>query len=142
MTEFFDTSALLPAFFDDHVHHERSIRALSRVSKRNASCAAHSLAEIYATTTRLPGRHRVSGDQALLFVQSVSDRLSLIHLDAREYVETLARAASHGIVGGAIYDALILACARKARARVVYSWNVGDFRRVDPDLADRVQEPP
>ncbi len=43
--------------------------------------------------------------------------------------------------GAIIYDALILACARKARAEVIYTWNVKHFRLVAPDLSDRIVEP-
>jgi predicted nucleic acid-binding protein len=35
-----------------------------------------------------------------------------------------------GIAGGSTYDALIAACARKARADAILTWNVADFERV------------
>jgi len=35
-----------------------------------------------------------------------------------------------GIVGGSSYDARIAACARKAKADVILTWNVRDFERV------------
>jgi predicted nucleic acid-binding protein len=63
----FDTSVLVPVFLEDHEHHERSRRAFLDAERRSDCCAAHSLAEVYATMTRLPGRHRLSGEQVLLF---------------------------------------------------------------------------
>jgi hypothetical protein len=35
-----------------------------------------------------------------------------------------------GISGGSSYDAQIAACARKARASVILTWNVRDFEHV------------
>jgi len=53
MKWFFDTSALIPTFLEDHEHHESSLRAFLKADRRSACCAAHSLAEVYATLTRL-----------------------------------------------------------------------------------------
>jgi predicted nucleic acid-binding protein len=46
-----------------------------------------------------------------------------------------------GIVGGATYDALILYAALKADADQVITLNERDFRRVYPDIADRIISP-
>ncbi len=55
MRSFFDTSALVPVFMDEHPHHEPSLARFLRAEKKTASCAAHSLAEVYSTLTR-PGQ--------------------------------------------------------------------------------------
>ncbi len=141
MTAFFDTSVLVAAFFQGHEHHNASLRALRRATTKTGCCAAHSLAELYATTTRMPTRRQVTGDQVLLFLQNVREHLALVHLDARQYWEAIEHAASLGICGGTIYDSLILACAVKARARVIYTWNVRDFQRAYPALGGRIRAP-
>jgi len=41
-----------------------------------------------------------------------------------------------------IYDALLLACARKCGADVIYTFNTDHFVRIAPDLAERIQAPP
>jgi hypothetical protein len=43
-----------------------------------------------------------------------------------------------GIVGGSTYDALILHAAANARVDRVVTLNERDFRRVYPELADRI----
>jgi predicted nucleic acid-binding protein len=40
-----------------------------------------------------------------------------------------------------IFDALLLACARKSHAERIYTWNEKHFRMVAPDLADRITNP-
>ena len=42
---------------------------------------------------------------------------------------TLRRCRDAGIGGGAVYDALIAACARKARVATLVTWDVGAFER-------------
>lgn len=138
---FFDTSVLIPAFFEDHEHHEASLQAFLKADKKQACCGAHSLAEFYATTTRLPGRHRLSGEQVLLFLENIQERLTIVTLDAHEYDTVLKQAAEAGIVGGAIYDALLVSCALKARAETIYTWNLRDFQRFGPEAAKRTRTP-
>ncbi len=72
MKSFFDTSVLIPAFLEDHEHHEASLEAFLKADKKQGFCGAHSLAEVYSTLTRLPGRHRLSGEQVLLFLGEYS----------------------------------------------------------------------
>ncbi len=40
-----------------------------------------------------------------------------------------------------IYDALILACARKVNATRIYTLDIKHSRRIAPDLAARIVEP-
>lgn len=141
MKSFFDTSVLIPVFVEDHEHHEASLAAFLTADKKHASCAAHSLAEVYSVLTRMPGKHRLSGDQVLLFLQNIRERLTLIALDAGEYYSTIEEAAAAGIVGGAIYDAVLARCALKAGTDRIYTWNVKDFERLGPAIAKRVKTP-
>jgi len=137
---FFDTSVLIPVFMEDHEHHEASLTAFIAVDKKQACCAAHSLAELYSVLTRLPG-NRLSGEQVLLFLEAIEEHLTVIALDSREYYSAIREAAASGIVGGMLYDALLARCARKAAAEVIYTWNVQHFRRLGPEVASRTRTP-
>jgi len=141
MKYFFDTSVLVPAVLERHEHHERSLRAFSKASPQSACCAAHNLAEVYATLTRYPGEQRLSPEQALMALEGMEERLAVVALDVREYRTAIRRLAMNGITGGAIYDGLIAACALKAKADVLYTWNIDDFRRVGPEVAQIVRAP-
>jgi predicted nucleic acid-binding protein len=138
---FFDTSVLIPAFLEDHEHHERSLNVFLKADKNQGACAAHSLAEFYAIVTRLPGLHRLSSDQALLLVEEIYQRLAIIALNAEEYSLAVRSAAPLGIVGGTIYDVLLARCALKAKAETIYTWNVRHFERFGRELAERVRTP-
>jgi predicted nucleic acid-binding protein len=141
MKFFLDTSVLVPVFVDDHPHHEASLAVFLRAEKKHATCAAHSLAEVYATLTRLPGRDRASASEAMLFLESMDERLTFISLDTEEYWRAIMHSAEAGIVGGTIYDALLAHCALKARAETIFTWNIDHFRRVGPEVAKRVRTP-
>ncbi len=141
MKFFFDTSVLLPCFVEDHEHHEASLRAFLKADKKQACCGAHSLAEFYATATRLPGKNRLSGEQVLLFLGNVQERLTIVTLTVDEYYASLKEAAANGIVGGTIYDALLARCAMKAEAEYIYTWNVRHFQQFSPETVKRLRTP-
>lgn len=123
MKGFFDTSALVPVFYGDHVHHKPSLERFVQFDKSTGSCGAHSLAEVYSTLTRMPGKHRISPEQAMLFIGSIRERLSIVALTGNEYADALQASSSLGIVGGGIYDAMLANCALKAKAEIIYTWN-------------------
>ena len=56
----------------------------------------------------------------MLFLGDLRERLSLITLDGEESFRALRDAASVGVLGGAIYDAMLAHCALKARAETIY----------------------
>lgn len=141
MKTFFDTSVLIAAFLGDHPHHGPSLKAFSSMSKKQAACAAHSLAEVYAVMTRLPVKPLIPPEQAMLFLQDIRDRLTIISLNEADYDVTLKQAAARGITGGQIYDALLLRCAINVKAEVIYTWNLDHFQHISPELARKIQNP-
>lgn len=141
MKGFFDTSVLVPVFYVNHVHHEASFALFLRFDKSTGCCGAHSLAEVFSTLTRMPGKHRISSAQAMLFVGSICERLSLVSLDGEEYAKALGAAAALGVVGGGIYDAMLAHCALKAQAETIYSWNARHYAQCGPDVTQRLRTP-
>ncbi len=141
MKVFFDTSVLIAASLLQHEHHPSSSAAYLKADKKNACCAAHSLAEVYASLTRMPGAQRMRGDQALLLLDQICARLTIITLDEEDYCSAIASGAAQGIVGGTIYDALLAKCAVKANATLIYTWDLDHFRLLGPDIARRVRNP-
>ena len=141
MKRFFDTSVLVAVFYGGHPAHKAAIQCYRDATPRTAFCAAHSVAELYAVMTRLPVRPAIAPEQCMLFVNDVRERLTLVGLTGAQYLATVASAARAGLPGGKVYDALILACAGKAGAEVVYTLNAKDFERIAPGLAGRIQSP-
>ena len=141
MRFFFDTSVLIPCFFEDHLHHEASRRAFLQADKQHDCCGVHSLAEFYANATGYPAKTRMSGHEALLFVDEIRDRLAVVELTSAEYYSAIRDAAAAGVVGGTIYDALLCRCAEKSEAEVIYTWSVRHFQQVSEHIATRIRTP-
>ena len=141
MKGFFDTSVLVPLFYRDHVHHGSSQELFIQFNQSTGCCGAHSLAEVYATLTRMPGKRRISGEQAMLFIGNIRERLSIVALNGEEYAHALEASAVRGIVGGAIYDAMLAQCALKTQAETIYTWNVRHYAQCGPEVVGRVRTP-
>jgi predicted nucleic acid-binding protein len=141
VTVFFDTSVLVATALLQHPQHQPSLLAYAHARKTDSFCGAHSLAELYATLTRLPGSQRLSCEDASLFIQDVRKRLSVITLSQEDYLETISSLVAAHISGAAVYDALLARCALKSGAEVLYTWNVDDFRRLSSEIAKKVQSP-
>ena len=138
---FFDTSFLVPVFYGNHAHHQFSLKRFIQFDKSTGCCGAHSLAEVFSTLTRMPGKHRISAEQAMLFIDSIRDRLSIIALDGDEYADVLKALAALGIVGGGIYDAMLAHCAIKTKAESIYTWNARHYQLCGPEVTRRLRSP-
>ncbi len=141
MKAFFDTSVFVALFYADHVHHAPSASILADAERERYACGIHSLAETYRTLTRLPVRPLPAPEQVFLFIEQLPLRFTVVGLDAAEYISTIRQIAERKLRGGLIYDALLLACARKWEAKTIYTWNVKHFRELAPDLAGRIRTP-
>lgn len=110
-----DTSVLVAAFASWHEHHAVAFSAMGRVD----AIVAHCLLEAYSVLTRLPAPHRmtpvvVSKYLALSFGGHVAFALS-----ASKHRGLIARCASEGLIGGAVYDAVIAATCADAGLRLL-----------------------
>jgi predicted nucleic acid-binding protein len=141
MKGFFDSSVLVPLFYRDHVHHRPSQDLFIQFNRSTGCCGAHSLAEVYATLTRMPGKRRVSGEQAMLFIGNIRERLLIIALSGEEYADALQASAALGIAGGGIYDAMLAHCAIKAKAQTIYTWNTRHYTLCGREVTARLRTP-
>ena len=141
MKAFLDTSVLVATFYGEHEHHEPSFALFLRLNKKSGCTAAHCLAEVYSVLTGMPGKDRASPDEALLFLADVRERLTPVALDGDEYTRVLEDAATAGITGGGVHDAIIGGCAIKAKAEAIYTWNLRHFARVGGVIALRAKMP-
>lgn len=141
MRAFVDTTVLLAAANADHVHHGPSRGLILSLRRRQDACAAHSLAELYSTLTRMPFPYRRNADQAMLFVADIQARLTPIALTSGEYFTAISEYSAMGVVGGAIFDALIARCALKARAEKIFTWNIRHFQQFGPEIEKKLRTP-
>ena len=79
-----------------------------------------------------------SSEAAELVDVNVRQRLTWGSSTPAEQAAALRTAASVGARGGAVYDVLLLAAARKCRADRIHTLNHRHFAAFAPDLRDRL----
>lgn len=144
MRVFFDTTVLVAAMVEGHPHHDRAVRWLerARAGKVTYLVAAHSLAESYAVLSAYPTRPRIApGVAAKLVHDNVIESARVVALSARDYAAIIRSLAQISLAGGVVYDALIVAAARKARAERLLTLNPRDLLRVWPEGNAVIAEP-
>jgi predicted nucleic acid-binding protein len=141
MKVFLDTSVMVAAFWGDHKDHNASLRVFTATNRETGTCGIYSLAEVYAKMTALPVRPLLAPEQVFLFVQQTSERLTPVVLEVSDYLQAIRDLSERQFSSSQAYDALLLACARKSCAEIIYTWNVRHFRRIAPDLSERIQTP-
>lgn len=76
----------------------------------------------------LPRRPALEPDQVNSLVLEIASRLKIVTLEGKDYLRAVRQTSNQGWVSGRIYDALHLACAEKARADILYTWNLKHFK--------------
>ena len=109
-----DTSVVVAGFASWHEGHAAASAALARRPR----VPAHVLLETYSVLTRLPPPHRAPADLVALFLAERFQELPLV-LPATAHLELLRTCAREGLAGGGVYDALIAATTRHARATLL-----------------------
>ena len=113
-----------------HEQHDKAVRELQKrlSGTEEMIVAAPALIEAYAVLTRLPAPHRISPAEALTLLETNFFRgAKIATLDAARYRSLLRSSPDTGIAGGRVYDAVIAACARKAKARTLLTFNETHF---------------
>ena len=101
-----DTSAAVPFLVTSHVEHASTFGALSG---RRLGLSGHAAFETFSVITRLPEPARVSPATAVTLLRRNFPHTK--HLGAPAAGKLIARFAESRIAGGAVYDAMVAACA-------------------------------
>ena len=74
-------------------------------------------------------------------VEQTNTLFTLISLTTTEVIRTIQAASEQNIAGPMIYDALLLACARKVKADRICTHKLKHFRQMAPDLTASIMAP-
>ena len=144
MNVYLDTNIIVADAVEDHEFHARAVSLIHEAQRRRWTLflSAHGLAEAYAVLTGAPFSHRISPAEAWLILQeNVLQLFEIQSLSRTDYTEVARSCGTLGLSGGAIFDAIHIQAARRANCARIYTFDVGDFRRVAPDLDDRILNP-
>lgn len=138
MSVFFDSSVWIAAIDSSDLHHQNAFAALQKYGRQGVM-ACHSLAECFSTLT---GKRRFTANQASELIRvNCCEIFELVELSRAEYVAAIQGAEKAGARGGAIFDMLLLAAARKSGAEKILTCNQRHFIAFAPDLANLIEEP-
>lgn len=134
-----DSSVLVAALDESDPDHEMCRRLLLK-NDGKPGAYSHALSETFSTLTGGRLGFRLSGSEAARLLRGhVAPRLHLIFLDQDDLLDAYDEAEKRGVRGGAIYDFLHLAAARKVGARKIHTLNISDFKAFhrpgDPSIA-------
>ncbi|MEP6547519.1 MAG: PIN domain-containing protein [Gammaproteobacteria bacterium] len=136
MSLYLDSSVLIAALVEDEPAHESCLQLLRA---KDLAVWTHALAECFSTLTG--GRLGVRTSPAIatqLIESSLLPRLKLIDLAGKELMQTIRSSNAAGARGGAIYDLMHLAAARKSSAKKLFTLNVRHFEAIavkgDPNI--------
>ncbi len=136
MSACIDTSVLVAAIVATEDYHTECDALLDA---KGTGIYAHGFAEAFSTLTggRKPFRMPAAAAVSLLEDDYVP-YLASITLTPTEMLRAMRECESRGVRGGAIFDCLHLAAARKAKAARLYTLNVAHFRAFrrtgDPEI--------
>ena len=122
--------------------HHVSVPLAVRNKTITGCVSGHGLSELYAVLTRAPFTTPIYPLEAWKLISAnVLPNFKIITPTPEMYRDAIESFANHGWIGGRIYDALHLSCARNAGCDRIYTLNVRHFQQLAPDLADRIGAP-
>jgi predicted nucleic acid-binding protein len=129
-----DTSVIIPALLAWHEHHGAALPVVAEAlsSEGGVILPLPALVEAYAVLTRLPAPWRLrASDARRLLVDTFRAKATVVGLDGVEAWVLVDEALAADVNGGATYDAHIAACARKAGAARLATFNRRHFERLE-----------
>jgi len=145
MIVFCDTSVLVAASLEAHVHHGRARAALERIRGGDdiGHTSAHALAETFSVLTRMPTTPKLEPQDVLAIMErNVFPHFALAVPAPEDYPQAIRSLAASGLSGGRIYDLLHVRLAGKLGADRIYTFNDREWRILAPDLAPLIVAPP
>jgi predicted nucleic acid-binding protein len=126
---------LVAASEQGHPHHTRAWPALRRVAAGHVKgfMGAHSIAEVYASLTRLPVQPRIHPLEAMRIVaDNIVAHFEVVPIGREDYMEAMNTVGNGGWSGAKIYDALLVRCAANSSVERIYTFNLRDFKQLAP----------
>lgn len=128
MSLLLDTSVVIASIDGDEPHHAACDRLLAAGGHR---LYAHALAETFSILTGSRHGRRLRPALAVELIESsVLPFVELVHLTGKETMAAIADTERRGVRGGAVYDWLHLAAARKAGVEALVTLDARDFQAV------------
>lgn len=139
-----DTSVIVPALMSWHEHHAAALPVVrdALTDAGGVILPVPALVEAFAVITRLPAPWRLrAADAHRLLAETFRGKARVVGIEGDEAWDLLDDALGNAVSGGATFDAHIAACARKAGASHLATFNRRHFDRFDLGEVDLLVPP-
>jgi len=141
---YIDTNLIIADAVQTHTHHANAEALFHLIQMRRWTpvVSAHGLSETYSVLTGAPFQPRISPMEAWEIIEkNVLKSFIIEPLGHNDFTKIIRECAANGWTGGITYDVIHVYAARKAQCTRIYTSNLAHFRRIAPDLHDRIFAP-
>lgn len=145
MKIFCDTSVLVAASLQTHLHHEPAKAALLRIRQGHDEgyACAHALAETFSVLSRMPTKPKLLPEDVLdILKQGIIPHFIFVALQSEDYPLAISDLVAKRMGGGRIYDLLHLRAAGKLALDRIYTFNDSEWKTLSPAQASVICAPP
>ena len=132
-----DSCILVAGIHASHPLHAVAADWLIRnISSNELIITHHSILEIYAVLTRLPGELRITGPEAKQLLEStVRPNMQIADFSASSIWDCIDSLVNHSAVGGQSYDAFITEILTNAGVEAIATFNTTHFIKLASHLS-------
>lgn len=142
MKVLFDSSVLIAAFVESHPKHKTSLSFLMRAKDKEFELlvSAHSILEIYSVLTSAPFKPRITPIIARDIIENNIKKIAkTIYLIDSDYFKIIENMSDANLIGGIVYDAIVVKCAINAKADEILTLNSKDFIRLTKEKPIKIR---
>ncbi len=132
----FDTSVLIAAFVESLPKHKNALSFLIRAKNREFKLfiSAHTILEVYSVLTSAPFNPKITAIKAKELIDTnIKDIAKIIYLTDKDYFRIVKKMSNSNLMGGIVYDAIIVECALISKVNEILTLNLEDFLRLTKD---------
>ena len=132
----FDTSILIAAFVESHPKHKNALSFLIRAKNREFELfiSAHTILEVYSVLTSAPFKPKITAEVAKKLIETnIKTIAKIIYLTDKDYFRVVKKMSNSNLIGGIVYDAIIVECALNSKVDEILTINSKDFLRLTKD---------
>lgn len=132
----FDTSILIAAFVESHPKHKNALSFLIRAKNREFEMfiSAHTILEVYSVLTSAPFKPKITAEVAKKLIETnIKTIAKIIYLTDKDYFRVVKKMSNSNLIGGIVYDAIIVECALNSKVDEILTINSKDFLRLTKD---------
>jgi len=138
----FDTSVLIAAFVESHPKHKSALSFLTKAKNKEFELfvSAHTILEVYSVLTSAPFKPRITSEIAKKLIENnIKPFAKIVYLSDKDYFLIVEKMSSSGLIGGVVYDAIIVECALNYKVDKIITLNPKDFLQLTNESSTKAQ---